>query len=826
MKKILILVFVIINSVTNAQFGWHSIPSGTTQNLNQVLTGNTRVWICGDNGTLLRSTNMGLSFEIINTGSSLNFNSVLQVGNSCFIVCDSGKILKSTNLTTWQMIQTPVTENLNSIRYLSSLTYIAAGDNGTLLRSTNNGNNWQSINITSEDLNGCITNFNDVFVAGNNGKILKSSDLGANWNTINTGISEDLNSIDMAYFFSENYYLYASGNSRIIKSTDQGTTWTIIPAPEQTNIKSVSVYIKYYVSYTQQIKIVYLWAACDNGKLYKTSDDGITWIQQLSGNNNSINSIDMADLNYGFIVTNQGRIMKDTINTYMVSAVTIEANNIRTWYSNTEIYNHNYNIGPGFEWPKGTNKYAIYASGLYIGAKMQNDTNVSVSEYDTDFKPGYTNSQGKYYLQDILNYRVFKLTHGINNTDRSNWPNALLGNSDQDAPVYFDNSSNSWKPLDYGDQTLFCSMTDSYEYSRTYASSFSPLNADIKKIVFSFDEPGSLSNTIFEYYRIINKSNKIWNEAYFMTFSDDDLGEAFDDKMGCDTNLNFGYTYNSTNNDNTYGAAPPAAGTLMLKGPSLFTGNNNDTSLFCYGTNKKIRTGYKDQNMFAFNMYGDDTPANYREAYGTMKGLNCYMSQFTPWINPITNQVTRYVYSGDPVTNTGWIDPWGGDARYWLSSGPVNILPGDTVELVYAQIIGRGSSNINSIAVLKQYAQEVKNYYKNCFGGVPIGIEPISQNIPDKFKLYQNYPNPFNPKTILRFALPEGRGQRTEVRLVIYNAIGQVVETLVNNSAGSGLNAGTYEVEFDGSNLASGVYYYSLVVENELIDTKKMVLIK
>jgi hypothetical protein len=52
------------------------------------------------------------------------------------------------------------------------------------------------------------------------------------------------------------------------------------------------------------------------------------------------------------------------------------------------------------------------------------------------------------------------------------------------------------------------------------------------------------------------------------------------------------------------------------------------------------------------------------------------------------------------------------------------------------------------------------------------------------------------------------------------------VETLVNESAGSGLNAGMYEVEFDGTNLASGVYYYSLVINNNLIQTRKMVLIK
>jgi hypothetical protein len=104
------------------------------------------------------------------------------------------------------------------------------------------------------------------------------------------------------------------------------------------------------------------------------------------------------------------------------------------------------------------------------------------------------------------------------------------------------------------------------------------------------------------------------------------------------------------------------------------------------------------------------------------------------------------------------------------------------------------------------------------------GIVVVSNEIPDEFKLFQNYPNPFNPKTTIRFNIDE-RSQFSDVSLVIYNSLGQIVKSFVNESAGSGLNAGVYEVQFEGTDLSSGVYYYKLTA-GEFSDTKKMILIK
>jgi photosystem II stability/assembly factor-like uncharacterized protein len=90
--------------------------------------------------------------------------------------------------------------------------------------------------------------------------------------------------------------------------------------------------------------------------------------------------------------------------------------------------------------------------------------------------------------------------------------------------------------------------------------------------------------------------------------------------------------------------------------------------------------------------------------------------------------------------------------------------------------------------------------------------------VPSEFVLSQNYPNPFNPKTIINYQLPTNN----YVTLKIYDLTGKEIATLVNEEQ----RPGKYEAEFDGSNIASGVYYYQLSVDNKPPATKKMVLIK
>jgi len=98
-----------------------------------------------------------------------------------------------------------------------------------------------------------------------------------------------------------------------------------------------------------------------------------------------------------------------------------------------------------------------------------------------------------------------------------------------------------------------------------------------------------------------------------------------------------------------------------------------------------------------------------------------------------------------------------------------------------------------------------------------VGINQISNTVPNSFSLEQNYPNPFNPVTNLEFGISD----LGFVSLKVYDIIGKEVVTLVNKK----LSPGRYNVEFDGSGLTSGVYFYRITA-GEFTDTKRMMLVK
>ncbi|MGB8318755.1 MAG: DUF5107 domain-containing protein [Ignavibacteriaceae bacterium] len=85
------------------------------------------------------------------------------------------------------------------------------------------------------------------------------------------------------------------------------------------------------------------------------------------------------------------------------------------------------------------------------------------------------------------------------------------------------------------------------------------------------------------------------------------------------------------------------------------------------------------------------------------------------------------------------------------------------------------------------------------------------------FRLYQNYPNPFNPVTVIKYQIP----QSGLVTLKVYDILGKEVESLVNKI----MNAGHYDIKFNGSNLPSGIYFYQLKINNYTA-TKKLILLK
>jgi len=125
-----------------------------------------------------------------------------------------------------------------------------------------------------------------------------------------------------------------------------------------------------------------------------------------------------------------------------------------------------------------------------------------------------------------------------------------------------------------------------------------------------------------------------------------------------------------------------------------------------------------------------------------------------------------------------------------------------------------GGNNYNLYAGLFENSNNGAKVFRRT---LPIGIQKISNEIPQSFSLFQNYPNPFNPSTKIRFNVP----QQSDVKLNIFDVLGRHVIKLVNQE----LKTGTYETEWNAYDIPSGIYFYRIEAEG-FTETKKMILVK
>ncbi|HEX7076807.1 MAG TPA: hypothetical protein VF363_00110, partial [Candidatus Eisenbacteria bacterium] len=332
---------------------------------------------------------------------------------------------------------------------------------------------------------------------------------------------------------------------------------------------------------------------------------------------------------------------------------------------------------PGLIYPRGTTKTAVFAAGLWVGAKVTDSTGTNiraaVGEYSQEFTPGPM--VGGTFQPDQPAFKNFRFDRGtpLSGTDLADYLS-------QGGPV--DSVGN---PQLLGDATIWSVFNDADPGVHTNeAGSTEPLGIEVQQSVFAYARSGALGNIIFVKWRIINKGSNTLDSTFVSVWSDPDLGGAGDDLVGCDTTLSLGYCYNATNNDQLYGGTPPAVGFDFFKGPSV-AGN--------------------PLGMTSFNKYVNGTdPSSQVETYNYMSGRNKDGSPIHV-LNDTTLAVTHFQVSGldpsQPSTATNWLDSNPGDRRLQLSSGPFTMAPGDTQEVVTAIIIGQGGDRIASVTDLK-----------------------------------------------------------------------------------------------------------------------------
>ena len=259
-------------------------------------------------------------------------------------------------------------------------------------------------------------------------------------------------------------------------------------------------------------------------------------------------------------------------------------------------------------------------------------------------------------------------------------------------------------------------------------------------------------------------------------------------------------------------------------------------------------------DVFSLAAYG---PNVYAGTWGL--GLYCSTNYGTSWINVLTNDLINTIFTDETNVFVGTQNGLfisSNNGINWFQTGFVNehVI---SVTAVGSNVIAATDSNgvyfssnngmnwssanegfnhryiISSLVILNDFIYAGTSGFGVWRRNISelIGVNQSSTEVPNHFSLSQNYPNPFNPVTKIKFGVvtplnpPFAKGGTAKtggfVRLVIYDVLGREVAMLVNKQ----LSPGTYEVEWNGTNLPSGVYFYKLITEGFTV-TKKMVLLK
>jgi hypothetical protein len=319
-------------------------------------------------------------------------------------------------------------------------------------------------------------------------------------------------------------------------------------------------------------------------------------------------------------------------------------------------------------------------------------------------------------------------------------------------PVDSDSPPDGWQPDEdmpdlIGDEMVWCIYNDALPIAQRRWNTTIQVGLEIKQSVFAFASAGAIGNLVFVRYRFAYKgldasSPDTLTDVYFGAWADPDLGDATDDVVGVDTVRNAGYTYNNEY-DNVYGDQVPCFMIDFFSGPRAYiagetyvdeNGNNQydegvDTPLInpltgeiytatsVQGQLKGIvyYPGAKNLPISSFIFYGNglaglSDPNDKNEARNYMLGLTSAGAEVDPCTfayGEVRGGVDcslvdeRFWFSGDPVTNIGWICNQNRDARQMTNTGPFTLAKDEENEIVVAYVVGRGTTPLNGITVAR-----------------------------------------------------------------------------------------------------------------------------
>jgi len=691
----------------------------------------------------------------------------------------------------------PQGKSLNEISTVDSNNVFAAGDNGLLLKTIDGGINWEIIETGYPNnlRTVCFIDKLTGWVCGENGIILRTTDGGFNFTRQDTRLGTfDIISV---FFTSTDRGYAACSNGVLLNTSNGGLNWIPVIFNPQPSFSKV-----YFVNHDVG------WLIGGNGIIKKTTDSGKSWFDQNSGVTTILSSICFIDMSNGWICGQSGLILR-----------TMDGGNSWGSISSTTT---NWLLSICFI--DKTTGLSVGRNGILLRTGDGGDSwDKQVQDSTLTFNTVSFLSQGTGWIAGSSGFLAKSIDAGLN------WDFQSSGDRANMNAIYFINHDLGFI---VGDKGAIYKTTDSG-------------NSWLKK-----DSKTDINLNDISYYSHYHLKD-LWIAGNSGTvLRSTDFGETW-----------IKYDYHNLTPYNLYSISAIGSlnciivgekGTLLqiqilngFKAYSLKTGFGNIRNLFLVTPNYGFCVGESGED-------GQGTFTDFSLGYNSLHPsvFNEINPNFSVSdLNQVTfqkNQGSMYSFkNGFIIGRFGILLKTTDLGKTWKKS-TVDITEGKGITVVDSlnvlvcgtngDIIKSTDGGNNWIKLSTHIRTTLSKIYfrdeqtgwvigpnglimrtVNGGGSNISGINNDKNDLPTIFSLSQNYPNPYNPTTNITYSV----ATNTHVSIRIYDILGKAVSTLVNENK----EPGNYRVNFNGSGLPSGIYFYRIEAGN-FSETRKMILLK
>ncbi|MCB9211429.1 MAG: T9SS type A sorting domain-containing protein [Ignavibacteriales bacterium] len=713
----------------------------------------------------------------------------------------------------------PQVNSLQAVCFSDSNNGTAVGYYGTIIHTIDGGKNWSVQESGTFEILRDVS-FSDAkngIIVGEHGLVLKTNDAGNTWNSQNSGTMEALYGVS---FTDENNGTAVGVMGTILRTTNGGNNWT-----PQTSSVSGTFCALFSVSFTDSEHGTFVGS---DGIVQHTIDGGITWKAQSSGTTKTLSAVSFLDENNGIAVGSGGTtIMTNNAGeTWILKQVTENSLRGVSFSSNNNILI----VGENATVVRVTNNGADWYRYYPAATKVESETdlfgvskNTFVGEKGQIFCFNEIDSswvaqrngpisklRGVCFTRPEIGTAIGHNGTILRTTDGgSNWtiqtftsPNSGGSINDHLKAVSFYNEYNGFIVSGsssgdgsipyYGTDGLVLNTTNGgtnwhVKYSNSNAA-FNGVSSPSANVCFAVGIFKILENGVYKDHAgwvSTTDGGANWQEKYFTSITDPLTAVSF-----INNNIGTMVGYN---------------GRILRT-----TDGGNNWSTQASNTTSNLRgVHFVDENTGT--IVGD---------YGTILRTTNAGILWNPQISGSNNDLNGVhfidINHGRIVGANGIIQTTSDGGVTW------EIQSTCTVEDLFA--ISFGDENCGNIVGDYGLILRTNN------GGITSIINDKNSIISQNLFLYQNYPNPFNPTTTIKYQISSKvKSEKTNVKLVVYDILGREIVILVNKEQAQG----NYEVEFDGRELSSGIYFYRLQTCDPasragqvFVETKKMILLK